>query len=66
MKITITIKCDNDAFQPYPEPEVSRILQHMAGQLPYNNIYSFDRLRDSNGNCIGHVTITEDSDHGLD
>ena len=60
MKYTITIECDNAAFDP-PAHEVARILRTLAHQC---NQYDGDlpevKLFDINGNRVGHTTVTED------
>ena len=56
MTITIRLKTDNAAFED-KDTEVSRILARIAAEF-----YSFgpspSKLRDSNGNTVGTVTVT--------
>lgn len=61
MTITITINCDNAAFENNTETEVARILADYSRKL-YSGldnltIASGTRLRDYNGNVVGLVTI---------
>lgn len=49
MTITLTLSCDNAAFEGSDlGPEVERILTEAARRL---------RLRDVNGNTVGHVEV---------
>ena len=62
MKLTLTIRMDNDAFQN--AAEASRILRGLAGYLE-TTIQTVEMddgqgLRDSNGNTIGEWMIAED------
>ena len=50
-KVTITINCENDAFQDDAEYEVIRILQDVINDLRSKS------LRDINGNTCGNVEI---------
>ena len=63
MKITITIECDNDAFQPTPERELGRILRRLAGDLDHFTeryvVLDDMKLRDINGNTVGIVKVTD-------
>ena len=55
----ITIKTENDAFQPYPYAEVARVLRELADKLDPVGMPSNDEvwtLRDINGNTVGTVT----------
>ena len=62
--VTITIECDNAAFDDTPMQEVSRILRKLA-----NDIEAFEQLndtvdtgrilRDLNGNRVGRYTFEE-------
>ena len=62
MDITITINCDNAAFEDdNGGPEVARILRELAeacadGCGPPNLGGS---IRDINGNTVGQVTVTQ-------
>lgn len=59
MTITITIDCNNAAFDP-PEPEIARILKTVCDKLEYS-IGHIDGipLMDVNGNRVGRVEITD-------
>ena len=62
MTFTLTIQCDNAAFEDVPAIEVARILHQFAARLEYAPP-PFERcngavLRDINGNTVGRVTIT--------
>lgn len=59
MTITITIDCDNDAFQPRPGREIRRILEHAARVLQTTYDRGDMKLLDSNGNTCGKVTVSE-------
>jgi hypothetical protein len=65
MTLTITINCDNAAFEDNGE-ELSRILDYIARgtrQYPAKSLPIFarlyERIRDCNGNTVGRVTVTE-------
>lgn len=59
MRVTITIQCDNAAFED-TEMEVSRILADYARRLAdgLSNIRIDTMLRDYNGNRVGAVKVT--------
>jgi hypothetical protein len=70
MQITITINTDNAAFEDGAEIEVARILADYARRLNdgltnleltsvLNNPRGRYALRDSNGNTVGSVRVTE-------
>ena len=61
MKITITIDTENDAFQPEPVNEVNRILHDVQVDIRGGGLTPDTRwvLRDSNGNTVGEVTVTD-------
>jgi hypothetical protein len=60
---TLTIRCDNDAFQPAPTWEVARILRHLADCVEDMELRAEDgerkTLRDANGNTVGHAEFNE-------
>jgi len=58
---TLTIKTDNEAFQPDAGPELARILRGLADDLDAGsgNITAAP-LFDANGNRVGAVTLTEE------
>lgn len=60
MKITITIECNNAAFEPRPGREAGRILKELAEKMLEQNLFNFDnaKLRDVNGNTIGKVQVS--------
>lgn len=53
---TITIETENDAFADQPATEVARILQDLAKVFHRGGLPG-ERLRDSNGNTCGTVTL---------
>ena len=59
MKITITITCDNSAFDGAPEVEVYRILTSVAQRCLQNGVQDLDDLplKDINGNTVGKVVV---------
>lgn len=68
MKIMIELSTDNAAFQESTGAEAGRILQDVAEILRYwattpaEIVDKFDggyKLRDINGNVVGHVTVTD-------
>lgn len=63
MRVTITIDCDNAAFEADPGAEIARILRQLATDTvrtsePYDALDS-RKLRDINGNTVGQVEVTE-------
>lgn len=63
MTLTITIECDNAAFDPEPEPEVERLLLRLAHRLAGTGMAAGDAggLYDFNGNCCGGWTVEGDA-----
>lgn len=59
MKYTITINCDNAAFDPEPEIEVSRILKKLADDVVMHDFQTKIILRDINGNRVGESEATQ-------
>lgn len=61
--VTLTIQCDNAAFDGGPEHEVARILRDTADKL---DAYEVDEqglvLRDFNGNTVGHLTVENEEE----
>lgn len=58
MQVIITIKCDNAAFEGYPEGEVSRILHDLSTMVLHRGMD--DRsLLDVNGNIVGKFEVKE-------
>jgi len=54
--LTIDIELENEAFQPYANPEISRILRKIA------DAYSSETsrpsiIRDINGNTVGAIKV---------
>lgn len=63
MQITITINTDNAAFEGISGPtEARKILERVAERIGESDVLVIDdwKLRDSNGNTVGSVAITED------
>ncbi|UUZ75470.1 hypothetical protein LP414_27530 [Polaromonas sp. P1(28)-13] len=58
MDVTITIQCDNAAFDPDPEAELARILKELSEKLLHNDIRTVGRLIDINGNPVGKVVVS--------
>lgn len=77
-RFTLTIDCDNEAFEPNPAAELRRILRDLGdSQRLYEGIDPADRryganegsLRDGNGNTVGgwrfdNTPSGDDEDHG--
>lgn len=63
MKITIEIECDNAAFEPHPQTEMSRILKDLAKLIQIKSLSGIDglKLRDYNGNTVGTVAVDEEN-----
>lgn len=59
MKIIITINMDNDAFSPYPESEMAKILERYAMNMRQYGIEEL-RIKDTNGNTCGNLVIEDD------
>ena len=62
MHLKIEMNCDNAAFADNPYWEAGRILQALAKKLVAEEISGagMAKLRDVNGNTVGHCTIEED------
>lgn len=60
MKLTLTIRMDNEAFAPEPELEVARILHSLADRCSQNiGAVGYEHaVLDVNGNKVGTVRIT--------
>ncbi len=60
MKLTITIKMDNAAFDD--SQEAGRILRDLAEKLDNEGAYAGLVLsaRDTNGNTVAHLMVTDD------
>lgn len=57
-KVEIKIECENDNFVlERPEDEIRSILQKEVDRMEHNNIDS-RKLYDTNGNVVGHITVT--------
>jgi hypothetical protein len=61
VRFTLTIDCDNAAFEDHPGSEVARILKEVARKLPADDLGSGFKLRDVNGNTVGKVEVSERS-----
>ena len=59
MKYTITITCDNAAFEDDPGAEVARILRELAKRCEYEGHAAPAILRDTNGNKVGQAEVEE-------
>lgn len=63
MKVTLTIKTGNAAFEDNPEIETARILRYAANRLANGtwmlNCVKRDekKLLDTNGNAVGRMTV---------
>ena len=60
MKITITINCDNAAFDDNPRPEIARILSEQAKKVrfyPLDGLAEPFEIRDVNGNIVGQFAV---------
>lgn len=62
MTVTITIQCDNDAFEPEPRIELESMLEVLAERIYARHISlkpgSQTPLLDSNGNTIGSFEVS--------
>jgi len=58
MQVIIQIKCDNEAFEGYPECEVSRILKDLAKMVLHHGMNDHS-LFDVNGNKVGKFEVKE-------
>jgi ABC-type Co2+ transport system permease subunit len=54
---TLTIDCDNDAFEDMPQAEVARILHNVAERILYPLMDG--TCRDVNGNTVGSFAFDE-------
>ena len=65
MKFTLSINCDNAAFDDLGDgedgsgalPEVGRILQVLARRIEQGRVDTSGMLRDGNGNTVGQWSI---------
>lgn len=56
--ITLTIQCDNAAFEPEPEYEIARILRELADKIESNVLEEIScGLHDINGNNVGNLHV---------
>jgi len=58
MKFILEVNCDNDAFQPRPEIELSYILTRLAQRLEDGKTYG--SIRDTNGQTVGEYEFTQE------
>ena len=57
MKLVISINLDNDAFQPDPAQEISRILMLLAARF---NVAPWpESIMDKNGNNVGGIVVED-------
>lgn len=55
---TLTIRCDNAAFEPSPEAELTRILHEWADKIESGEwIEKYRTVRDANGNDVGRIKL---------
>jgi hypothetical protein len=54
--VTIKFKTENDAFSPYPEHEIVRILRKLAENIETRGPEDMPVI-DVNGNRVGQLTI---------
>ncbi len=61
MRLTITIECDNAAFDDDPAHEVLRILHQQAYRIGAKGLAYGDAwpVQDVNGNTVGQAKITK-------
>lgn len=57
MRFTLTINCDNAAFEESPHQEVAVILENAASRVRVSGD-SGGTLFDTNGNAVGEFTFT--------
>jgi hypothetical protein len=54
MQLTITIECDNAAFDDDFDGEIARILATLVSRLTWGGLQrEGERIKDSNGNTVG-------------
>jgi hypothetical protein len=58
-KVVIEIECENDAFEPHPEPEVASILRDLSDRLLCTGDIreGGPKLHDSAGNQVGMIRL---------
>jgi hypothetical protein len=61
MTLIITISLDNAAFHPHPEPEIAAVLARATQHFRNYGVTS-GRLRDTNGNTVGTITLDQDDE----
>lgn len=60
MKFELFFTCDNAAFEPNAEIEISRILREWAEKIDNGEfIFKYRTIRDINGNDIGRIKLHE-------
>jgi len=59
MRLVVSIRMDNDAFQPDAEPEAARILHLLADRCGGGILRAGQRqaIMDVNGNKVGEIKI---------
>lgn len=60
MQVSITFRCDNDAFAGHPGAEAARILRNVAMAAESSlDLKSLDNalVSDANGNAIGRILV---------
>ena len=58
--ITITINTDNAAFEDDPWSETADILESIAQNFRDDRDLQYDKVRDSNGNTVGIITMEDE------
>lgn len=53
MNFKLTVDCNNDAFEPFPNDELARILRRLADRLDSAASPDAGTLADANGNTVG-------------
>lgn len=61
MKFTVTVDCDNAAFEDNLKAKLSKILKDLAKRIALDEGFDFS-LRDSNGNKVGSSYLDDSED----
>ena len=62
MNVHITFNTDNASFEDYPQAELLQVLDHARAEIIgalENDAVLIKRLRDTNGNTVGLLTVTD-------
>jgi hypothetical protein len=57
MRFTITINCNNSAFEYSPKDEIARILKEVCDKLENEEPMDVCPLKDFNGNLVGMAML---------